>query len=165
MPQFKTIAEMNLYILKQLEQSMRILANDVKSMIKDYIQKNLYSSYIPQEYQRTGDFLESLDVRVTTKGNEVEAEIFFNTDYIHMNEVEGNTWNQHMSVDGSETWSGASVAEWIPYFIEWGTHNSLWDRDGLHSMDTIRKYIESTDYHLKEIMKLLKAKGINSIMK
>jgi hypothetical protein len=162
---FNNLSQVEQYIMKQLEESMRILSNDIKSMIKEYINNNLYQRYYPHEYQRTGQFLDCLDVRVIRKGNSVEAEIFFNTDYIDMNEVEDSKWNQHMSVDGSETWNGASVSEWIPYFMEYGTHNSLWDRDGLHSMETIQKEIENTKYHLKELMTFLKARGVNCIMR
>lgn len=160
----KNLAQLEQLIMKQLEESMRLLANDVKSMVKDYIYKNLYQAYSPTEYQRTGQFLECLDVKVTRKGNLVEAEIFFNTDFIYMNEVEDSLWNQHLSVDGSDTWKGESVASWMPYFIEFGTRNSLWDREGIHSMTTIQDDLERTKYHLKQIMALLKSKGINCKM-
>lgn len=164
-PMFNNLSQVEQYIMKQLEESMRLLANDVKKIIKDYIYKNLYQAYSPFEYQRTGQFLECLDVKVNRKGNLVEAEIFFNTDFIEMNEIEESMWNQHMSVDGSETWKGESVASWIPTFLEYGVQNSLWDRDGIRSMEHIQEYLESTKYHLKEIMALLKSRGINCVMR
>jgi hypothetical protein len=162
---FNNLSQVEQYIMKQLEESMRILANDIKKLIKDYIYKNLYLIYTPHEYQRTGQFLESLDVKVTRKGNLVEAEIFFNTDFIDMNYVEDSGWNQHMSVDGSEVWNGEKVSSWIPYFMEFGVKNSLWDRDGIKSMEYIEDYLEITKYHLQQIIKLLKAKGINCVMR
>jgi hypothetical protein len=158
--QITNLSQLESKLMPIVEDIMRQLANEVKAMVKDYIYENLYQAYYPQEYQRTGQFLECLDIRMNRKGNVVEAEIFFNTEFLDMNEVEGNTWNQHMSIDGSESWYGASVAEWIPYFIEWGTHNSLWDRDGLHSMQTIQKYLETTKYHLGKIISLLRTRGI-----
>jgi hypothetical protein len=156
----KNYSQIEQYIMKQLEESMRLLANDVKSIVKDYIYKNLYLTYSPHEYQRTGNFLESLDVKVKRKGNQIEAEIFFNTDFMEMNYMEDSYWNQHMSVDGSETWKGDKISNWIPVFLEYGVKNSLWDRDGIRSMENIQEYLETTKYHLKQIIALLKSKGI-----
>lgn len=157
MPNFTSIEALNAYLEnKVLPEVLKSLAKEIRQMVQDYIYENLYQSYYPKEYQRTGDFLDSLDVRVLDKHT---VEIFFNTDRIRSEYVE-DSWNQHMSIDGSEVWNGASVPEWLPYFIEWGTHNSLWDRDGLHSMEKIKEQVEQTKFHLTRIVEMLRAKGI-----
>lgn len=162
MPDFKDLKSLYKYVEKDISYSLGIIAEKVRQLLREYIEKELYQSYTPTDYQRTRDFINSLDIKEVKKvGDFYSVEIFFNTGLIHSNEVENSGWNQHMDVYGNSNWYGASIPEWMPYFIEWGTHNSLWDRDGLHSMDAINKYVKQTDFHLKEIEKILKSKGYN----
>ena len=143
--------------------AMKIVGNDIKSIIADYVKRKVYDAYSPSSYDRTGDLLNSLDVSEVKKiGNFYEVTIFFNTDFIHSNYVENN-WNQHMSVDSknrkgksAETWRGIPVNELIPVFIEYGVENSLWDRDGIESMEYVRNMLAKTDRHLKVIARVLK---------
>jgi hypothetical protein len=160
MPQFDSWSRLAEFLEQDLSYALKIIANDVKSIIKKYIYDKVYSAYTPKEYQRTGDLLNSLDVSSVTKTPEGYAiTVFFNPDFIHSEETEGGKWNQHMSVDGSESWHGIPMGYLIPYIIEHGTSGSLWDRNGVESMKYVKDYLSKTNRHLKEIEKVLRSKG------
>ena len=156
-----TWAGLERLINQEVFYAMKIVGNDIKTIIADYVKRKVYDAISPRSYDRTGDLLNSLDVSEVKKiGNFYEVTIFFNTDFIHSNLVEGG-WNQHMNANGSETWRGIPVNELIPVFIEYGVENSLWDRDGIESMEYVRNMLAKTDRHLKVIARVLKMRGFN----
>jgi hypothetical protein len=156
-----TWGELERIIQQELNDAMKIVGNDIKTIIGNYVKRKVYDAYSPKMYDRTGDLLNCLDVSEVKKiGNYYEVSIFFNTDFIHSNEVEDG-WNQHMNADGSETWNGIPVNKLIPVFIEHGVNGSLWDRDGIESIEYVRNKLASTDRHLKVIARVLRMRGFN----
>jgi hypothetical protein len=156
---FDSLSALMKYIENEVIYSLGLVAEDIRKIISEYVDKEVYQAHKPFEYTRTYELLNSLDISdIKINGNTYSFDIFFNPDKIGMYDT-GDKWNQHKSVYGYETWHGLDINELIPWFIENGTEGSLWDRDGIHSMEYIKERLEKTNEHLKKIVKVLKAKG------
>lgn len=153
-------------LFKYVEKNLRLTLNDVALLVekemKEYIMKKLYQSYNPKEYHRSYDYINSLTVgKVVQVGTSFNVEVYFDPKKIKQEEVHDSAWNRHMSVDGNTEWNGTPINELIPYFIEYGTNGSLWDREGINvTTETIRE-LEDTKKHLEVIKNVLKQRGIN----
>ena len=149
------------YAEKQVQDSLRLISLEVEKMMKDYIIKALYNAYQPKDYLRSMNYINSLTIRKVSKNSagELETEIFFDPDKIFSREMEGEYWNQHMSVNGDTSWGGRQISEWIPIFIERGVSGSLWDRDGIEVVDTILKELNSNSRYKTMMMNQLRRKG------
>lgn len=166
MPTFKNPNSLFKYVERNIPFILNQIAKEVETILKDYIMQNLYQAYTPKEYARTYDFVNSVTVGTVKKiNNGYSIEIYYDTDKIRQAIVQDSDWNQHMSVDGSETWNGVKINELIPYFIEHGTEGSKWDRDGLFAMENTVKQLEMTKYHVSKMMELLKKRGFNVTIK
>lgn len=160
MPNFKDLKSLFSYINKNLKFSLQEVGQQVEQIIKDYIMEHLYNAYTPSDYSRTYDFINSLSVKkVQQSNNGYIVELFFDTNRIISYEVEDRYWNQHMNIDGSDTWNGEKINEWIPIWLEKGVSGSLWDRDGIDSMKNVKNELEATGKHIKMIVDILKKKG------
>lgn len=150
------------YIEKQTQDALRLISLEVEKMMKDYIIKALYNAYQPKDYLRSMNYINSLTVKRVSKNSagELETEIFFDPNKIYSREMEGEYWNQHMSVNGDSMWGGKSISEWMPIFIEHGVSGSLWDRDGIEVVDTILKELNSNSTYKKMMMDQLRRKGL-----
>ena len=164
----KTTADLK-RVMQHLERhvkfSLEEVARVVEEEIKDYIKRNLYDKYEPQAYTRTYDYINSLTIRKAKKiGNGYSVEIFFDTDKIMPRPPDGaGRWSRHSSITSyNRGGSGDDVSDMIPVWMEYGTSGSLWDRDGIYSIENTKKIMEQTKYHLHEIVKILKSRGINA---
>jgi hypothetical protein len=156
---FDSISALMKHIENEVILSLKIVAEDIRQIIKDYVEKEVYQAYTPHEYSRTYELLNSLEISEIKKiGNVFSFDIFFNPDKIGMYDTR-DKWNQHKSVYGYETWHGMKLNELIPWFIENGTEGGLWDRDGIYAMEYVKERLENTNEHLKKIVKVLKSKG------
>ena len=101
------------YAEKQVQDSLRLISLEVEKMMKDYIIQALYNAYQPKDYLRSMNYINSLTVKKVTKNGTggLETEIFFDPDKIFSREMEGEYWNQHMSVNGDSSWGGKSISE------------------------------------------------------
>ena len=149
------------YIEKQTQDSLRLVALEVETMMKNYIIDKLYNSYTPKDYARSYNYLNSLTVRRVYKNNkgELETEIFFDPNKIYSREIHDRYWNQHMSVNGDTTWEGKSISEWIPVWMEHGVSGSKWDRDGIKVVDNILRELDNDKKFKKMMMNELRKKG------
>jgi hypothetical protein len=156
---FTSLDKLMKYLENDIIYSLGIVAEDIKKIIRDYVEKEVYQKYEPYEYNRTYELLNSLDISEIKKtGNIYSFSVFFNPEKINMYNTD-DKWSQHKSVFGYESWHGMQLNELIPWFIENGTENSLWDRDGIYSIEYVRERLEKTDEHLKKIKQILKSKG------
>lgn len=161
---FNTISQLMKHLENEVVFSLGVVAEDVRKILRDYVQKATYESYDPFEYQRTYELLNCLDISDIKKvGNTYSFEIFFNSDKINMYDVDG-FWNQHKSVFGYESWNGMKINELVPWFIENGTNGSVWDREGIYSIEYITNLLQKTHKHLKIIKNILKQKGYDVII-
>lgn len=102
----------------------------VKETVEKYINKNIYSTYMPSSYVRTHEFEKAVTVgeRVLTNTS-YTFEVYIDSD--KLNSVitpESEDWNQHASVTGED------MTDYIPLWLEEGTEGSLWDRRGANYM-------------------------------
>lgn len=156
---FKNLNDLFKHIENDIVLSLGVVAEDIRKILRDYIEKEVYKAYSPFEYDRSYELLNCLDITDVKKiGNKYSFSIYFNTDKINMSDVDG-FWNQHKSVYEYETWHGMPINELIPWFIESGTKNSVWDRKGINSIEYVKERLERTDEHLRTIEKILRTKG------
>lgn len=150
------------YAERHMKFALEEVAKIVEEEIKDYIKHNLYDAYSPTHYTRTYDYINSLTVgKVKKEGSGYTIEIFFDTDKIYPQPPDGvGRWSRHSSITSyNNGGSGDDVSDMIPIWIEYGTSGSLWDRDGIYSMENTKKIMEQTKYHLHEIKKVLEKRG------
>lgn len=149
------------YIEKQTQDSLRLVALEVETMMKNYIIDKLYNSYTPKDYARSYNYLNSLTVRKVYKNDkgELETEIFFDPNKIYSREIHDRYWNQHMSLDGSTTWNGVPISELLPVWMEKGVSGSRWDREGIYVVDNILKKLDNDKQFKKMMERELRKKG------
>ncbi len=149
------------YIEKQAQDSLRLVALEVEKMMKDYVIDNLYLKYRPTQYLRSEEYVNSLTVTKVYKNSngELETEIYFDPSKIHSRELKNEIWNQHMSMDGDDTWESRPIREWIPIWMEKGVSDSKWDREGIHVVDNILKKLDNDKQFKKMMENELKKKG------
>lgn len=150
------------HLEKHVKFSLEEVAKIVEGEIRDYIKRNLYDKYSPTHYTRTYDYINSLTIRKAKKvGDGYSVEIFFDTDKIMPRPSDGaGRWSRHSSITSySGGGSGDDVSDMIPIWMEYGTNGSLWDRDGIYTMENTKKIMEQTKYHLHEIKKILEKRG------
>lgn len=131
---FKTVSSLQ----AQLKESIRnAIHSRLYSICMEVVQKQIYErvyrAYTPSDgeygYERTFELLNSVDISDVTMGTKhARFEVYMNTDKI--NPYGGKSWNQHMSTDGHNM----DASDYIPLWVEEGTNNSLWDRNGAHYM-------------------------------
>ena len=154
-------------LARQLEihtkEALRLVSLEVEKMMKDYVMDSLYNNYSPNDYLRSYNYLNSLTVKkvYTNSVGELETEIFFDPEKIYSREIEGEYWNQHMSVNGDSSWEGRPISEWIPIFMEHGVSGSKWDREGIKVVDTIMKKLKNDGQFKSLMMKELRRRGFN----
>lgn len=131
---FDTVSELQKHLKNTIAKSEIELI--VKKVLRDYIQDNVYNSYMPSgmyAYDRTYELLSAIDiVEVKTGTKSHSFEVIVNPNLLTSNgslSDEGK-WNQHASMpQGGLVYD---TTEYIPMWIEYGTEGSLWDRDGAH---------------------------------
>lgn len=110
------------------------------NVVKDYIQRNVYEAYVPDNdsYDRTFDLINSVTVgNISTGTKYVTFEIYMDTEKINP-QIRTSSFNQEG--DGYTGWNAHAdvydldMSEYIPMWIEEGTEGSLWDREGAHYM-------------------------------
>jgi hypothetical protein len=67
MPKFKSIKSALNYFEKSKAASMKDVAKCIEDIMKEEIQEQVYDAYKPQDYVRTGEFIESVKATDITK--------------------------------------------------------------------------------------------------
>ena len=153
--------QMQRYIEAQAKEALRITGMEIEAIIKKYIKTIWYDAYTPKAYTRTYDYLNSLTVSpVKTIGvGQYEINIYFDTSKIRQRPSDGHgRWAAHTNVT-----NGASFAEALPGWIEWGRLSSIYpfaSKTGGQPMTTAFEEIRNTKYHVKRIQSILANKGI-----
>ena len=158
MPDFRDFKSLEKYLQRELQNNLNEIIKEIKEDVKEYIMENLYNAYDPNQYERSFEFLESVSVykaRQTESG--ISAIVYFDTDKINAVGMSGR-FNQHMSVDGKD------VSDYIPQWLEEGTQarrNNIFPRDGIYSMENVKKDWELNGKHVKKLQQLFRNKGIH----
>lgn len=152
------------YIQLDLESTLKKIAEDIKKTLHDFIQMNWYSARPTTEfYDRTFDIIDSLKIDdIQTVGDRKEVFIYFDDSEIYSVQTLSNKWNQHLSIDGSESYNGISIGEWVVNWLDEGQNSPLYSYGGIHFIDNI---IDNKDKFVKELNDLLKKKKYICIVK
>jgi len=160
---------------KHIKFALGEVAKKVEQVVKDYVMENWYNAYTPTQYTRTYEFINSLTIsKVEELGNgQYSVVLFFDTNKIYPSAPDGiGRWSRHASITEVE-WDGGTprlnddVSDWIPYWISEGQNSPIYgalhdDRfKGIKIPENVKKKVEETSIHLKEISRILRAKGIN----
>ncbi len=156
------------YAERHVKFALEEVAKVVEKEIKNYIMVNLYNKYEPKYYTRTYNYINSLSVKKAKKvDNGYVVEIFFDTDKIMPLPPDGDgenglgRWSRHSSITSYlNGGSGDDMSDMIPLWMEYGVVGSLWDRDGIYSIENNIAIMKKTKYHLDEIKKVLESRGI-----
>ncbi|HDR8454035.1 TPA: hypothetical protein QC364_000834 [Bacillus cereus] len=128
-----------------------------EKVVLDNLNKLVYEAYIPQgdwAYDRTMDLLNSVTVGNLEVGTKIASfEVYMDATKIHPHVTDDVAWNQHASIDPID------VSEFIPMWVEDGTHGSLWDREGAHYME--QSYVSLDSSLTLELAKTLREHGWN----
>jgi hypothetical protein len=162
--EFRSLSALFNFLDQQLQTAMESVAEEVKQLMHDYIQTNLYDAYQPTEYIRTYDYLNSLSVKPVRKENGWNVvEIYFDPSTIKQ-DIQP-FWNAHMSVYGNKEWKGTPINELIPLWLNEGVESPLYSHKGIHVVDNTIEELKSTKMHLEKIKDLLQTKGIRVELK
>lgn len=153
------------HVNASLESILPQIATHISKTLKNYVLQNWYRNSKPSLYKRTFDILNSIDVSEVTKtttGSEVV--IFFNPEKIRMaisdfelpSEANLPRFNHHLSVDGSFTYDGMSIAEWVVWFMNYGQNSPLHSYEGAGFLEDTVKFTETDTKHINNIKRLLK---------
>ncbi|HZJ98757.1 MAG TPA: hypothetical protein VFC79_02055 [Tissierellaceae bacterium] len=105
MASVKTWSQLEKALQQARDKALKGASEKAKDLVKDRIDKDVYSVYSPNSYERTYDLKESVEPSdIKSNGNVSEIKISHNEDKIR------STGNQHRSVvDGKS--SASSIAE------------------------------------------------------
>lgn len=134
--------------------SLEAVARKVEEEVQKYIQENLYDVNSHKYYDRTMQFLNSVDIKPTGANS---VEIYFDTSKITPDKGADGMWSRHQSIT-----NGDDVSGMIPEFMEKGVSGSLHDRDGIYSMKNTAEALEKSKLHVDELIKQLALKGIKA---
>ena len=122
---------------------------NTSNYIAELLRKNLdtlwYKAYEPRYYERTNQVLDSISNELTgVFGNQTSVRIYFDwQDKIIANEVSGSSWNQHMSLDLSDTWNGDPIPMLVIEWLEKGNNSSVYAYDGVGYFEKTLEEISS----------------------
>jgi hypothetical protein len=148
-------AELELYLNKTIELAVNSVAEQTLKELYEYVetewyQKSPYRS-ADSSYERTGDYLRSLDKSKAKKAmNKYVSEVFSNPDKISPQYQDG-LFNAHKSIDGSDTWNGIPIVQLMAGIIEEGINSPYKSHSGIAAFKATSKWLD------KKITILLKA--------
>ena len=130
----KTVSSLQNQLKDDINNAIQTKVTDLCiRVVQDNLNKTVYESYTPsgdKAYDRTFELLDSVTVGDATIGYKyITFEVFMDTEKIKPYVTGDGRWNQHASVDPID------VSDYIPMWVEYGTSNSLWDREGAYYME------------------------------
>ena len=142
------INRMNKEVNREIDKRLHELGQAMVEKLKDYTQQ-WYSSYSPQDYERTGDLINSITYSV--KGRTVR--VIFDMRKFHTAKVnDGEGWQPHRGFDGIEFTYG--LIDWIENGGNGGVlSNPRRDDGGIHMIENTQQWLdEYMDEQTKEIV-------------
>lgn len=127
---FDTVSELQRHLKNTISASQ--IDEIVRSVVRDYIDENVYRNYTPSgldAYDRTYELIDAVEVlekKIGTKHYSFEVAINPSSMTMDNSRSDDGQWNAHASMPPTSS----DVRELIPLWIEEGTKGSLWDREG-----------------------------------
>lgn len=165
MKQVKTYSELFKELEKLIKPNIQKIGEEVKNVLKRFIQTDLYDSYEPKEYERTFQFLEAVECTAAKKvGNKWQVKIFINPDKMdHFSADDDRFWLPHTSSIGDErgntSFGSKDIAEWLIYWLETGDNTSPYSRGEIGMFKKTKEWLEDDNYVYNTMMSRLRQAG------
>ena len=141
MPKFKSLKAALEYIEKAKADSMRELGDCIEDIMKEEIQEQVYDAYQPQEYQRTNQLINSVEI-TNVSDDKVEVSWRDNGDWYSVIKRARNEEPDHM------------------YVIHGHEMGTVWGREN-EPTNLVEESTRRTKYEIPdELVKSLGSKGI-----
>lgn len=132
-------------VLKQvlnttIQDLLRDVAHEIADKLFEIIQTDWYDSHYPNYYERTYEFLHAVtNSNVERVGSELRTDIYIDPSKI-TSSVGNGFWNQHMSLDGSTSYDGTPIGQWLIQWIEEGQNSRVYSYNGIGMFDKLDQY-------------------------
>jgi len=142
MPKFKSLKAALNYIEKSKADSMRDMGKCIEDIMKEEIQTQVYDAYKPKYYERTNQFIDSVEI-TDVSNNKVEVSWRDNGDWYSVIKRARNEQPDHM------------------YVIHGHEMGTVWGREG-EPTNIVEESTRRAEYEVPdELVKSLRSKGIN----
>ena len=142
MPKFKSLKAALNYIEKSKADSMRDMGKCIEDIMKEEIQTQVYDAYKPKYYERTNQFIDSVEI-TDVSNNRVEVSWRDNGDWYSVIKRARNEQPDHM------------------YVIHGHEMGTVWGREG-EPTNIVEESTRRAEYEVPdELIKSLRSKGIN----
>lgn len=169
MPDFKSIADLEKYLLGIMEESMEDVGEHAEKIVSERVQKDVYDAYDPSYYDRTYQLKNSLqhNTFVKKRAKEVYSKINHNFRQIRASKP----WTHHSIV---QDYNPQNYAKWIPVTVHDGTTGLIMahpeGRPHLRAFELPRPYMRnawnqmrSSRSHITSLKRALGKRGIRSV--
>ena len=157
MPEFRSIADLNRYLIKVLKDSMEDVGRAVEHKVREKIEEEVYQNpTTPSMYERTGELKNSL-IHTQPKqiGNEIVTEIKHDDNLIGHYEP-----NQHMSVVDGRDMSVESLAEIVNFGKAGHIFGTGYWTEPRPYIEDARQEVIDENLHYNTLKKSLQSKGL-----
>mgnify|MGYP001214832158 CR=1 FL=1 len=156
------------------QEATKKAGEEIKEVLRFYVQKNWYNAHTPSQYERTMQMIDSISVRhVKENANKYSAVIYFDFDRIapasNIYDRGPYQFNTHMSLDGSTSYAGKSIGEFIVRWANEGQDNpltvggkSVFPREGAYFLEDTYEYAQDETVQL--INEALRQAGFESVI-
>ena len=159
--QIKTWTGLEAVLQKEVEKAVLHAGETIKQVLIDSVNRMWYSEHTPEKYKRTMGVLKSITLESLKQGkNGSSARIYFDETKILSRESDG--WNQHMSLDGSDSWKGEKISVLIPLWMDQGQTSRVFPYKGSEFFTVTEEYAQDEAIFL--IDEALKKAGFSSVV-
>jgi len=159
---------------KATELAVKKTGDEIRKVLKFYVERNWYNSHTPKQYERTMQMLDAISVRsVKENANKYSAVVYF--DFERMGAASNiydrgpYQFNTHMSLDGSTSYAGKSIAELLVRWANEGQDNPLtvsgnpvFPTEGAYFLEDTLEYAQDESVFL--IQEELRKAGFDSVI-
>lgn len=143
-------------MLLMLTKVANYVAQKVWNENRAQIEQVVYQSYVPKDYNRTGEFKDAWDATAYNDGNKATGKMFYSPGQIHPGSTDPASPNfgQHLAIaDGNNVSAGDPSADYLADIIYYGLSGDAWNwndrkRDAWGALNKVvgrrkmKKYIE-----------------------
>lgn len=133
----------------------------VERVAREHVDKDVYQAYSPEVYEATFELRDSIFTKsADIKNNTIEVVIKHDT-----NKINSYAPNQHYSV--VDNYPRKDVSDWLPWIVSEGKTANIWGDSGAYLkprpyMDNAREELEQSKEHVDDLVKRLRALGLNA---
>ena len=117
-------------MLVALTKVANYVAQKVWNENRAQIEQVVYQSYVPKDYNRTGEFKDAWDATAYNDGNKATGKMFYSPGQMHTGSTDPHSMmcGQHVAIaDGDNVSEGDSSAEYLADIIYYGLSGDGWN--------------------------------------